>query len=184
METTDRKIEGGSERIIEMQNTYVQSEQQLIEACRIDTNVWDVISLTVKAYQAGANDSEGNYQKHQLYSVSARLKRKNDNFVKFWENLQNGLYQYAEYKPLPIYAASDKKTLILNLYDAHIDKVTRVKETRKYSDLKTNCKIFNEAVDRLLEKTLRNCTPENIIFPVGNDFINVNSALSATTILE
>lgn len=50
METTDRKIEGGSERIIEMQNTYVQSEQQLIEACRIDTNVWDVISLTVKAY--------------------------------------------------------------------------------------------------------------------------------------
>lgn len=181
METTDRKIEGGSERIIEMQNTYVQSEQQLIDACRIDTNVWDVISLTVKAYQAGANDSEGNYQKHQLYSVSARLKRKNDNFVKFWENLQNGLYQYAEYKPLPIYAASDKKTLILNLYDAHIDKVTRVKETRKYSDLKMNCKIFNEAVDRLLEKTLRNCTPESIIFPVGNDFINVNSALSATT---
>jgi hypothetical protein len=179
MEANDKRE--GNERIIELTKTYVQTEEQLLEACRIDTNVWEIVSMQVKSYQAGANDSAGEYNVHQLFSVSARFKRKNDNFVKFWEKLQNCLYEYAAPKPLPVYPKSDKKALIVNLYDAHIDKVTRVKETRKRSNLIENCKVFNEAVDRLVEKALRYCTPELIIFPVGNDFINVNSHLSTTT---
>lgn len=68
---------------------------------------------------------------------------------------------------------------VLNLLDAHIDKLCLVRETGFGSSLQENVEMFEKAFDSILSQTLCN-NPEYIIIVVGSDFYNANDANNTT----
>jgi hypothetical protein len=69
-----------------------------------------------------------------------------------------------------------KSCAIINLFDAHIDKISVLGD----HTLEENCKAFEEAFDKLLNSVIIACDPEAFIIPVGSDFFNSN-VFSGTT---
>lgn len=67
----------------------------------------------------------------------------------------------------------------INLFDAHIDKISLASETDSNSSIIDNVNRFNLAFDQLLT-SIAIAKPEKIIIPVGNDFFNRNSAANTT----
>ncbi len=71
------------------------------------------------------------------------------------------------------------KCAVLNLYDAHLDKIALAAETGESSTIEDNVANFHRAFDLLLE-TLLPHEPELIIFPLGNDFYHANDMTGRT----
>jgi hypothetical protein len=71
------------------------------------------------------------------------------------------------------------KCAIINLFDAHIDKMCYIDETDKNSSVEENIRIFEMVFDELLTQCLVE-EPEIIYFPVGNDFYNTNGSSNTT----
>lgn len=72
-----------------------------------------------------------------------------------------------------------KYCAIINLFDAHIDKLCLLDETDKNSSIEENIRVFEKAFDELLA----NCqtyNPETIYIPVGSDFWNSNNTAHTT----
>ena len=65
------------------------------------------------------------------------------------------------------------KCAIINLYDAHLDKIAIKAETGENITIEDNIFRYNQGFDTLLASVLTH-NPETIIFPVGNDFFHAN----------
>jgi hypothetical protein len=99
-----------------------------------------------------------------------------ENFLsKFIESVKD--YKAPVFKPVTPKGADS--LAILNLYDAHIDKLNLIDETNPKGSVDDNVAKFEDAFDKLLSQTLV-YSPEHIIFPVGNDFFNSNDARNTT----
>jgi hypothetical protein len=66
---------------------------------------------------------------------------------------------------------------LINLFDAHIDKVCIVDNTHTNSSIDYNIEHFKRAFVALFGKCL---SAEKIIFPIGNDFFNANDEKNTT----
>jgi hypothetical protein len=69
--------------------------------------------------------------------------------------------------------ATSPMCAIINLFDAHIDKLCLVSETDDDSSIEKNLENFERAFDELLQQCLI-YKPEVIYLPIGNDFFNTN----------
>jgi len=174
-ETTKEELTGDS-WTIEKEGTEIRTKEQLIKACKIDTNIWEVSSFRVSTWQQNSK-AEG---LKQLFSVKANLALKKESSIERLANrLESGLYAY---KAPNFDNKGGQRTKaghcsIINLYDAHLDKVTRYTETGQSSDIDKNCTLFRSTFNKLLSKTNK---PELIILPIGNDLFNINDARSTT----
>lgn len=159
----------------------VYTEADLYAYACIDESVWECTHLEVKPYQAAAKIDE-KIVVTQMVSMKARFKkRKNAEEFKFMQRFEQGLYLYQfDNRPMPSYKDIEKKCAIINAYDAHIDKVTRMTETGTKSDIHKNVRLFRNTFNQLLQWCQKGGNPELIIFPVGNDFFNVNDARYTT----
>jgi hypothetical protein len=131
------------------------------------------------------------------------LKLENVKTVKFWQNfngdprysintkenwyenlqdivkyIKKNLKDYIQPVHTPIIENGDS-IAIINLYDAHIDKLVLIDETNPEGSVEKNCKNFEEAFNKLLSQSLV-YNPEKIIFPIGNDFFNANDNRNTT----
>lgn len=159
----------------------VYTEEDLYNYACIDESIWECTHLEVKPYQSSAKIDD-NIVVTQMVSMKARFKkRKNSEEFKFMQRFEQGLYLYQyDKRPMPNYKPLSKKCAIINAYDAHIDKVTRMTETGSKSDIKRNTLLFRNTFNQLLHWVQKDGIPELIIFPVGNDFFNINDARSTT----
>lgn len=66
---------------------------------------------------------------------------------------------------------------LINLFDAHIDKVCIVDNTHTNSSIDYNIEHFKRAFVALFSKCL---SAEKVIFPIGNDFFNANDEKNTT----
>jgi hypothetical protein len=66
---------------------------------------------------------------------------------------------------------------LINLFDAHIDKVCIVDNTHTNSSIESNIEHFKRAFVALFSKCL---LAEKIVFPIGNDFFNANDEKNTT----
>ncbi len=159
---------------LEEEGTPIHTKEQLIEACKIDLDVWSIDSFSVSTWNQKSK-TEG-YS--QLYSIRAKLsKKKTSSLDTFLKKLEKGLYKIPKCNIKPPKNRYDNHCAIINIYDAHLDKVTRATETGSFSDIGNNCRIFKEAFYRLLDKS---GNPKQIIFPIGNDLFNVNGTSNTT----
>ena len=165
------KEESSTDLSLSLDGTPIHTIEQLIQACNVDTSIWEVDRFRTSTW----TQKEGG---EQLYSVRATFKRTtNQTILQFLDDLKKGLYSYKaptkvvrNYKPLDYCG-------IINIYDAHIDKMTVLSETGTESDIYNNVSIFERHFDKLLEYLE---APEAVIFPVGNDFFNVNDSRNTT----
>jgi len=159
----------------------VYTEADLYAYAQIDEAIWECTHLEVKPYQSTMRVNDVPVVT-QMVSMKARFKkRKNSEEFKFLQRFEQGLYLYQyDNRPMPSYKDIEKKCVIINAYDAHIDKVTRLTETGTKSDIRKNTRLFRNTFSQLLQWCQKGGSPELIIFPVGNDFFNINDARNTT----
>jgi hypothetical protein len=153
-----------------------------------------------KSYKTSSDISE-----FEKFLISNNLSLSDVKSVKFWQNF-NGeprfsvntknhwyenpgeileeikeiLAEYSTPQHDPILNSTiSSSAAVINLYDAHIDKLVLIDETNPSGSVEQNCRIFEEAFNKLLSQSLV-YNPELIIFPIGNDFFNANDARNTT----
>ena len=158
---------------IDIEDTQIQTEQQLIDSCDIDLDEWELVEFKKSCWpQKSKTDGIT-----QLHSVKGRFKRREVSGIeKLITRAEGAMYDYQAPEFRPVLADSNFCSII-NLYDAHLDKVTRYTETGEESDIWRNCELFNGAFDYLLSSV--GDTGE-IILPIGNDLFNINDARGTT----
>lgn len=119
-----------------------------------------------------------NFQGDLRFSVDTKEEWYNDN-SRFLEELKETLETYCPPIFTPQNINTNDSIAIINLYDAHIDKLVLIDETNPKGSVDDNCSKFENAFDKLLSQTLV-YKPNKIIFPVGNDFFNANDARNTT----
>lgn len=62
---------------------------------------------------------------------------------------------------------------IINLFDAHLDKISSTRDTDEEHTIETNLAMFRRGFDEVLQ-SVASKNPEIIFFPVGNDFFHTN----------
>lgn len=68
---------------------------------------------------------------------------------------------------------NNENCAIINLFDAHMDKLCLLNETNEHSTIADNVARFERSFDELLAQCLI-YEPETIYIPVGSDFFNTN----------
>jgi hypothetical protein len=72
-----------------------------------------------------------------------------------------------------------KNCAIINLYDAHLDKISIRGETGENITMQDNINRYVKGFDNLLASVLTH-DPEQIIFPIGNDLFHANDMTGRT----
>ena len=164
---------GNTWQVVE-DGTTIHTKEQLIKACNIDTAIWSIDSFSVSTWNQKSK-ADG-YS--QLYSVRAKLtKIVRSSLDNFLNKLELGTYKIPKCTVKSPKINKNGLCAIINVYDAHLDKVTRATETGEFSDISNNCRIFKEAFYALLNQVDK---PSKIIFPIGNDLFNVNDSRNTT----
>jgi hypothetical protein len=156
----------------EITATTINTKEKLIKACNIDLNKWEILSFRVSTWQQKENGT-------QLFAVRCKFKQKNgvsaEDIIKA---IDNGLkHKIKPYTPDYDHKPNGENVALINMFDAHIDKVTRLTETGEQTTIEENVAKFYAAFSYLLNKANK---PDLIIFPIGNDFFNVNDSRYTT----
>jgi len=155
----------------QIDGTNIRTIEELMERHQIDPLQWTYTSFRVSEWQQKENGE-------LLYSIRANFKKVDDIYAaKYLDDLRKGLYDYKAPAKIKRTTESGYYCGIINIYDAHIDKMTVLNETGTESDIYKNVELFEQHFDNLLSYL---GSPEKIIFPVGNDFFNVNDGGNAT----
>lgn len=155
---------GVNERI--EQAGVAQSYEEFLEKHGIDeddvTNVWfkekasgTYFSVETRKYK----DEELDFDPAEAFKVSVEEYRPQN-----YSHLYNEYHQSQEQK---------ERIAVVNLFDAHIDKICSTKDTDSEASLESNIEDFKKAFNELW-KSIFGKMPEKIIFPVGNDFFHTN----------
>ncbi len=164
-------IESDESLVYELKSTTINTKEKLIKECNIDTSIWDVSSFRVSTWQQKENGE-------QLFSVRCVFKEKKgvlkDDILK---SIEKGIIKRIKPKNVNFKGSDNNNTAIINIFDAHIDKVTLQTETGEHTTIQDNVNKFYSMFKYLLKLAAK---PERIIFPIGNDFFNVNDSRNTT----
>lgn len=170
----------------------IVTEADAIAYAQIDTSVWFVRRMKVGAWttpmrvRRGQDDTKRNIADQpseiQCWKVSLELERiqskpKHETLQSILETIAN----YAPaYTPIHLSIRHRPHCLELDLFDAHLGKLAWAAETGDDFDLKIAERIFKEAIEDLLYQA-RNYEFERAFFPIGNDFLQIDGPLNATS---
>lgn len=180
------KQEGDNLSITVNTNIEVKSLEQLLEVCEVDTSVWEVVSWQCKKWDLGIKNAANQIETKSLYSVSAKFRqiKLEKNLPLQKEVLLKELFASApktDYgKNLYTITKERNKLLELDLFDVHFGKLAHREEVGEDYDLKIAEQRYKDAVTSLLSRVNLN-TVERIMFPVGQDLINVDNLQGTTT---
>jgi hypothetical protein len=122
------------------------------------------------------NDASVIWYKSKHLSVAVKNKQtpllNNDTLLEFL----NG-YDFPSITPIKHYT-SNNTVGIINIFDAHIDKLA-INGKGGLDEVQTNLNILFNKFKQLLADVLLD-SPQTIIFPIGNDFFNTNGSEPAT----
>jgi hypothetical protein len=173
--STDFKSESGT-----IEGKRVKSLDDLIKACDIDLEVWEIERYVSNKWEVGAKNAQKEIAVTPLYQIKAWLRKKRvDASESAVKALLEEFRQYVSPVPRFTYSKQEQCAAIINLYDAHIDKVCLVAETGYGSTVEDNVEEFERLFDRLLTHAA-SYAPELIIFPIGHDFFNTNGPMNTT----
>jgi len=114
-----------------------------------------------------------------LQSIVYEKSNERNNLESFKRDLIKEISQYEFPKLEMSYSNFNRLMACINIFDAHIEKMTLVSETGFGSKLEDNIQIFEKAFDELLT-TAKAFSPEVIVFPIIGDFFNTNDSRMTT----
>jgi hypothetical protein len=180
-DTASFKFKGSVDKPMTVQELLVASgvDMEVFEVERIKTNAWGVTSK-LNEFQS-PNRVTGNYlQAAKNYQITVWLRKRVEEVVE--DSLQKTLDRFADankdYSPLfstlPHRPTPDDVVAVVNLYDAHLDKIALPSTTGEQGGLAENVQIFKNALEELCVH-LEQAMPEYIIYPLGNDLYHTNN---------
>lgn len=174
----------------------IRTLEDLLAACEVDTSKWEVLSWQCKKWDLGIKNKNEEIETKPLFSVSAKFRAKKvDNDLKLQKDvILKELLQAAPIKSLEkqynelfqkfannITDNNVKDNLLeISLFDVHFGKLAHREEVGEDYDLKIAIFRFKKAVDTLL-KRVNISTIEKILFPIGQDLINIDNIAGNTT---
>lgn len=182
------RVTGDTATVTKNQEIEVRNELDLAESCDIDLSVWTITEWECKRYNAWIKNKEGVIEQQPMFSVYAKMKRKKlDSDISLQkEEILRELFDSAP--ELQIFEigipddSSPRKDCVyeISIPDIHFGKLAWGEETGEDYDLKIACERFNNAISELLTRVNLEKV-ERILFPVGNDMINIDNNLNTTT---
>lgn len=142
------------------------SLDEVLEKCQVDLKNWNVDDFNVKEL------SGGKFLWNVYFKKSKNCQEINDLLKNIIPAPFVGKNKYEE-KENGVLAE-------LNLADFHIGKLCWAEETGHNYDIKTAIGIFRDAINYKIAQ-LKKYPVEKILFPVGNDFFQVDNLQNTTT---
>lgn len=163
----------------------ITSLNDLIKVCNIDTNIWEVVSWECKVYDGWFKENTTKSLSKKNFSISAKLKKISlDNNLSLQKDiLLNDIKEHIK-SPIKkiedIVFKTDGVLLEIACPDLHLGKHSWKDETGEDYDIKIACERFENAINDLLSKTPLDIV-DRILFPIGNDMIQIDSRKGTTT---
>lgn len=167
----------------------VNTLDDLIKRCEIDTNIWvPELPVKFKQWQMGYKDANGEGKIMQLSSVHAKFVTKASledvdsiDEKKELERLIEDAKKYApKYPKLPNIKKKSGNLLEISLFDHHFGQLSWGEETGdKNYNLKIAYKMAIDAITDILNQA-KNYEIDQVIIVIGNDFFNVNDKTNTT----
>lgn len=163
----------------------LRTVEDLIEYSEVDMTEWRVKSHESNSWEVtmGANKTpSGKPETYTNYQVKARFEKRPENSI---ENvLQEFINKATNYSPvypkLKRKELGNSKMIEVSIPDLHYGLLSWGRETLDSDyDIKISEKLFMQALEYLL-LSVKDYNIEKFLFPIGNDFFNVNSALNTT----
>ena len=166
----------------------IKNELDLAEECDIDLSVWTITEWECKSYNAWIKNKNGEIESQPKFSVYAKMKRKKldeDLPLQKQELLKELMDTAPELMIFELFPDGDDALIKDTLYeismpDVHFGKLAWGEETGEDFDLKIACERYEKALNELLSRP-NLARVEKILFPIGNDMINIDSDANTTT---
>lgn len=120
------------------------------------------------------------YGKNYLCDVTYIPKVRDRSLVlpEILEEFREGIKEASEIIPEPKNKDTGKKLIEICLFDHHFGQLSWKPEVGENYDIKIARRLALSAIDDFIEQAPENI--DRILFPIGNDFFNVNSMLNTT----
>jgi hypothetical protein len=163
----------------------ITSLDQLLQFTKVDLSVWEVERYVVNKWEMGYKDKNDEADKLPLFQVKAWLKKR---IVvnQTRELIKEMLKQFAQQAPKRPAIVRDcalrteGHLLEISIFDLHLGKLCWAPESGENYDAKIAQSVFSTALERLISRA-KGFPIGRIVFPVGNDFFNVDNAAQTTT---
>lgn len=180
----------------------ITSEEEAIEFFNIDIDKWKIDKMVHNVWETSARvrDQELTWDQGIMSGYANRnnewtttknyqckvwlVKRKEERFEVVEERLER-LFKRLSSESIPIHQIhydhprETNTAAVINLFDAHIDKLVLGNEAYAQSDIQDNVKRFEKSFGELINQVYF-YKPKVIYFPVGNDFWTTNGPSNTT----
>lgn len=162
----------------------IKTPEDALRYAEVDTSIWEIDKFTVNKYEQGSkNNDTGDVAVVELWQVKVWLRRLvTPEEQKSFDYLRS-VISSSKWKPLKVpnkRVGKNPHMLEISLFDAHFGKLCWEKETGNDYDTSIAAKYYLNAVDDLLADN-KDLEIEKILFPVGQDFFNVDNLRGETT---
>ena len=181
---SDQKKDGGRELVSKSHR--IRTLEQLLAYAEVDERKWKVDRFVVNKWDIGAKDDTGQIVTEPLFQVKAWLvaRVKEAQVEAMMDDLLADMRKFSPKYPRLSYKEDRRKTDghlgVFAIPDLHMGKLTHVDETGSNYDCKIAARLFMEALEELMVRT-KGFKLDRILFPVGNDFFNVDNEARTTT---
>jgi DNA-binding transcriptional ArsR family regulator len=195
-------VKTGQADVTLVTNKRIKTLKDLLAACEVNEKDWEVLTYEVNKWEVGRKEKRvdlewtkgvstgtvydtGKIHVEPLWQVKAKLVRRKlgTDLVKQKEALLKELKRYSPpvgKHPVRLNKNESEQLLEICIFDPHFGKLAWREETDEDYDLKIAEARVKKAVKDLLGRVnLDNV--KKILFPVGNDFINVDNRNNTTT---
>jgi hypothetical protein len=155
----------------------VKSLDDLIQNCNVDLDTWEVDWFDIGTYEVTGFDNDRKPVTVTMYRTKAKFKKINvwENLTKLREDLKQDLFEaFSSYAFKPTYKTNKKDSerylLEIGAYDLHLGKLG---VDGDFYSLDVARDRLHNAIDSLFHRA-RGFEIEEIVFVVGNDFLNID----------
>jgi hypothetical protein len=195
-------VKRGEADVTVVTNRRIKTLTDLLAVCEVDANDWEVVTYEVNKWEVGRKDKSLDWQVQDgvvlhgnakdsgkifvepLFQVKAKLARRKvaTDLVKQKEVIMAELRNYAPVVKSHVKRPGKRSSgnlLEICIFDPHFGKLAWREETDEDYDLKIAEKRVKDSVQALLGRVNLD-TVERILFPVGNDLINIDNRHNTT----
>lgn len=182
----------------------IKTLDDLVKVCEIDTSIWDIerhiinkwevgrkeisesmtysTSAKGKTLKEGDKNDTGKIYVEPLFQVKAWLRKKTKEIMmrEISQELIDKMNRYSpKYKAINYPALKQSQLLEIFLPDIHLGRLNWGLETGEDSDIKITRKDVLSTITEILTYA-KSYSIKKILFPVGNDFFNVDNKNNTT----
>jgi len=157
----------------------VKSLDDLIQNCKVDLDTWEVDWFDIGTYEVTGFDNDRKPVTVTMYRTKAKFKKIDvwKNIKQLKEDLKQDLFEaFQSYVLKPTYKINKKDSegylLEIGAYDLHLGKLGVDGDSYSLDLARTR---LRSAIDSLFHRA-RGFKIEEIVFVVGNDFLNIDRA--------